>query len=85
MRLKNPLEQYLLDTSPIEQLTAEDSQKQPPAMWAQLAGRELGPIQEFDTSAGQRAMLVSIVSANATWFPSGSAIITVFTLLPDDL
>ena len=36
VRLTDPLEQHLLDTSQIEQLTVEDLQKQTPAVWAQL-------------------------------------------------
>jgi hypothetical protein len=31
-----------------------------------------------------RAMLVSIACANATWLPSGSVIMRVLTLSPDD-
>ena len=36
VRLTDPLEQHLLDTSQIEQLTVDDLQKQTPAVWAQL-------------------------------------------------
>jgi arginase len=36
VRLTDPLEQHLLDTSQIEQLSVEDLQKQTPAVWAQL-------------------------------------------------
>jgi arginase len=36
VRLTDPLEQHLLDTSQIEQLTTEDLQKQTPAVWAQM-------------------------------------------------
>ena len=36
VRLTDPLEQHLLDTSQIEQLTVADLQKQTPAVWAQL-------------------------------------------------
>jgi arginase len=36
VRLTDPLERHLLDTSQIEQLTVEDLQKQTPAVWAQL-------------------------------------------------
>ena len=36
VRLTDPLEQHLLDTSQIEQLTVEDLQKQTAAVWAQL-------------------------------------------------
>ena len=36
VRLTDPLEQHLLDTSQIEQLTVADLQKQSPAVWAQL-------------------------------------------------
>jgi arginase len=36
VRLTDPLEQHLLDTSQIEQLTVEDLVRQTPAVWAQL-------------------------------------------------
>ena len=36
VRLTDPLEQHLLDTSQIEQLSVEDLQKQTPAVWAQM-------------------------------------------------
>ncbi len=36
VRLTDPLEQHLLDTSQIEQLTVEDLQKQTPAVWTQM-------------------------------------------------
>ena len=36
VRLTDPLEQHLLDTSQIEQLTVEDLQKQTRAVWAQM-------------------------------------------------
>jgi arginase len=36
VRLTDPLEQHLVDTSEIEQLTVADLQKQTPAVWAQL-------------------------------------------------
>ena len=36
VRLTDPLEQHLLDTSAIEQLTVDDLRRQTPAVWAQL-------------------------------------------------
>jgi arginase len=36
VRLTDPLEQHLLDTSMIEQLTVDDLRRQTPAVWAQL-------------------------------------------------
>jgi arginase len=36
VRLTDPLEQHLLDTSQIEQLSVDDLQKQTPAVWAQM-------------------------------------------------
>jgi arginase family enzyme len=36
VRLTDPLEQHLVDTSDIQQLTVADLQKQTPAVWTQL-------------------------------------------------